>query len=240
MLKLCTLTGIDTRTSFEWVIDAAARHPTAEFGILLSVTADGSDTRYPDRDFIFEYADAMQGAMVNTALHICGRAVRMFVEGDDEIRSLASRFGRVQLNFNAERVAFSIDDLDVAIANFARPVITQHNEANAAVAASITARNHHVLFDASGGRGIHSKEWPQRLPGKLYGYAGGFGPETLLFDLNGAHKAAQGLPFWIDMESRLRKDNWLDTAICEYVLRCSTAWFDAEKKKAGHDPLIGG
>lgn len=231
MLKLCTLTGVDERTSFDWIIEAAALHPRAEFGILLSATADGSDNRYPQRDFIEEYAAAMQSAMVNTALHVCGRAVRMFVEGDSGIRDLAARFGRVQLNFNAQNIVFTMEDLDAAIRSFARPVITQHNEANAAVAASIKASNHHVLFDASGGRGIHSKDWPQRLKGKLYGYAGGFGPETILFDLRGASDASEKQSFWIDMESRLRRDNWLDISICDSVLRCVSAWIDAEKHR---------
>lgn len=231
MLKLCTLTGVDESTSFDWIIDTAQLHPRAEFGILLSATADGSDHRYPSRAFIEKFAGAMQGSMVNTALHICGRAVRMFVEGDYDIRGLAARFGRIQLNFNAQRVPFSHKDLDAAIASFSRPVITQHNEANACVAANITAPNHHVLFDASGGRGIHAKEWPQRLHGKLYGYAGGFGPETLVFDIKGARDASGNAPFWIDMESHLRRQNWLDTTICEDVLKCVSAWVDAEKVK---------
>lgn len=235
MLKFCTLTGIDKRTPFDWVIDTASLHPTAEFGILLSATANGSDHRYPDRDFISDFTLAMQRAMVNTALHICGRAVRMFVEGDKDVRDLAARFGRVQLNFNARHIAFSIDELDAAIAEFPRPVITQHNEANSALATTIKARNHHVLFDASGGRGIHASEWPQRVAGKLYGYAGGFGPETLISDINGAHDASGGRPFWIDMESRIRTDNWLDTSICEGVLRTSTAWHDSERERLFHE-----
>jgi hypothetical protein len=240
MLKLCTLTGIDESTSFDWVIDTAQLHPRAEFGILLSVTADGSDHRYPSRGFIEKFAASMQGAMVNTALHVCGRAVRMFVAGDDDIRGLAARFGRVQLNFNARDAHFSHEDLDAAIGSFCRPVITQHNEANAGVAANITAPNHHVLFDASGGRGIHAKEWPDRLQGKLYGYAGGFGPETLLYDLKGAQDASGGQPFWIDMESRLRHENWLDTGICEAVLSCASAWASAEKQRHCHERKIDG
>jgi hypothetical protein len=231
MLKLCTLTGVDESTSFEWIVNTAQIHPRAEFGILLSVTADGSDNRYPSRGFIEKFAGAMQGAMVNTAIHICGRAVKMFVEGDGDVRGLAARFGRVQLNFNAQHVPFSYDALDAAITSFSRPVITQHNEANACVAANIKAPNHHVLFDASGGRGIHAKEWPERLNGKLYGYAGGFGPETLVFDIKGARDASGKAPFWIDMESRLRRQNWLDVTICEDVLKCVSAWIDAEKVK---------
>jgi hypothetical protein len=231
MLKLCTLTGIDQRTPFDWVVEMAHIHPRAEFGILLSVTADGSDHRYPSRDFIERFADATQAAMVNTAIHVCGRAVGMFVAGDNDIRGLAARFGRVQLNFNANRSSFCIEDLDAAIASFARPVITQHNSANEHVAASIKAPNHHVLFDASGGRGIHGSQWPKRLPGKLYGYAGGFGPETLRDDLLGAHDASDGEPFWIDMESRIRKENWLALDLCEEVLRISSAWSSAFRQK---------
>jgi hypothetical protein len=238
MLKLCTLTGVDEGTSFDWIIEMAAIHPRAEFGILLSATADGSDHRYPSRDFISRYAEEMQAAMVSTALHICGRAVRMFVEGDDGIRDLAARFGRIQLNFNAQHVAFSMQDLDAAIGEFGRPVITQHNEANAGVAAQITSKNHHVLFDASGGRGIHVTEWPERLHRKFYGYAGGFGPDTLIFDLKGARDAAGKQPFWIDMESRLRRDNWLATDICEDVLRSASAWADADKARLCHERNI--
>jgi hypothetical protein len=231
MLKLCTLTGVDEMTSFEWISDTSLLHPRTEFGILLSVNPDNDDRRYPARVFVEKFALAMQKSMVNTALHVCGRAVRMFVEGDSEIRDLAARFGRIQLNFNAQHVPFTYEELDAAIRSFARPVITQHNENNACVAANISAPNHHVLFDASGGRGIHAKEWPERLRGTFYGYAGGFGPETLIFDIKGARDASGKAPFWIDMESRLRSQNWLDASICESVLQCVSAWVDAEKIK---------
>lgn len=243
MLKAVTLTGVDERTSYEWVEDMAGRYPIAEFGILLSVTADGTDNRYPKIDLIERFAERCQSGLVNTALHVCGRAVKRFVDGDDEIRGLAARFGRVQLNFNAGRVAFTIDDLDHSIRSFSRPVITQHNSANASVTEALSAPNHHVLFDASGGRGLHSTSWPERLAGKFYGYAGGFGPTTLLNDLDGASASAAGRQFWIDMESRLRWDDWLDLDICETVLRDAKTWSEAERYHAKaadfvfeHDP----
>lgn len=228
-LRLCTLTGVDERTSFEWVLDMAGRYPVAEFGILLSLTPEDKDARYSDIDFIMDFGDQMQRFAVNTALHICGSAVNHFVGGGDTVQSIASRFGRVQLNFSLKRSPFTLDELDRAINSFSRPVITQHFEANSEVTTGVTAVNHHVLFDASGGRGIHSTEFPERIAGKYYGYAGGFGPNTIEEDIERAAQSAAGMPFWVDMESKLRTDGYLDPVLCEKVLEGTKRWSTAQK-----------
>jgi hypothetical protein len=72
-----------------------------------------------------------------------------------------------------------------------------------------------VLFDASAGRGLTPRRWPAPLPGVRCGYAGGLGPETIATELPLIEQAADGEPYWIDMESRLRagaKDFPLDRA----------------------------
>jgi hypothetical protein len=224
MLKACTLTGVDEKTSFDWIRSVSAIHPFAEFAILYSMTPDDKDDRYPTREFIERFADAMEGTGVRTALHICGRAVAAFVAGDEDVRALAARFGRVQINFNAARSPFTVEDLALAIASVDHPVITQHFPSNAVVSAFVTAPNHHVLFDASGGNGRRGEGWPDRVAGKYIGYAGGFGPDTIKVDTMGAELHAHGEDYWIDMESRIRSDGWLDEEKCLTVLELVAPW----------------
>lgn len=218
MFRYCTLTGVDEKTSFEWLADVSRRHPFVEWGVLLSLSPEDKDERYGPMSLIEAFAGHSWPTGFNSALHVCGRAVNSFVSGGDGVRELASNFGRVQLNFNLGRARFGIRELDRAIQTFGGIVITQHNGANAEVARSVTAGNHDVLFDVSGGRGLRTTAWPERPNGKVYGYAGGFGPETVADDLEGAHLAAKGEPYWIDMETRLRADGYLSRKICEQVL----------------------
>jgi hypothetical protein len=86
---------------------------------------------------------------------------------------------RIQLNFAFRRAAFSLSELEAAIRSVSIPVITQEHGANEGVSLALKAPNHQVLFDASGGRGIETSEWLPPLDGKICGFAGGLGPETL-------------------------------------------------------------
>lgn len=224
MLKACTLTGVDEKTSFDWIRSVSEDYPFAEFAVLYSMTPDDKDDRYPTRAFIDGFADAMEGSAVRTALHICGRAVAAFVAGDADVRTLAARFGRVQINFNASRAPFTVEELAQAIAAVGHPVITQHFPSNAVVSAFVTASNHHVLFDASGGNGRRGEGWPDRVSGKYMGYAGGFGPETIALDTMGAELHARGEDYWIDMESRIRTGGLLDPEKCLAVLDRVEPW----------------
>jgi phosphoribosylanthranilate isomerase len=74
------------------------------------------------------------------------------------------------------------------------------------------------LFDTSGGRG----EIPLAVPGhnkaRLVGFAGGITPENVLRWIGSVN--AQN--YWIDMESGVRTDDWLDLDKCEAV--CRAIW----------------
>jgi hypothetical protein len=216
MLTCCTLTGVDARTDLHDLALLAADHPFAEFGILLSRSQAelGEDPRYPSLSLIPEMLDdiAATGVDVKLALHLCGRSVEEFVGGDAEIVGLASRFDRVQLNFNAGVAKFTTAGLDAAIRSFGKPVITQWFRANEETCLALTAPNHQVLFDASGGRGIATETWPWPLPGKTCGYAGGLGPDTVRREAMRIAEVAGGEDHWIDMESRLRTPESLDLA----------------------------
>lgn len=213
MIGTCTFTGIDERTDFGRLAEMSAEHPFVEYGVLLSLNGGDGDPRYPGLEFVGR-SSLRIGGFGNCALHVCGRAVGDFVKGDALVRDLAASFDRVQLNFSLARAEFSAEELDAAIESFDGPVITQHFPANAAVSASVRAANHQVLHDTSGGRGLRSESMPGVIPGKVTGYAGGFGPETAAADIATVERAAAGNAVWIDMESRIRTDGWLDLDKC--------------------------
>lgn len=218
MIDCCTFTGIDEKTDLSRVADISAAWPLSEFGILLSRTPEDKDARYPAFSFI-EDAAARLGGKTRLALHVCGRAVGEFVARAPDLWDLAAAFGRVQLNFRIDAAPFSVEELDAAIQAFHGKVITQHFPANAALAGTLLSSNHQVLYDASGGRGVAAEGFMPPFARKKTGYAGGMGPETVVSDIARVHAAvgAGGPDVWIDMESRIRTDGYLDLEKCETV-----------------------
>jgi phosphoribosylanthranilate isomerase len=214
MIDKCTFTGIDTKTDLDAVIALSRRHKALEFGVLFSRTPEDKDARYPTRAEIEVIISKLEG-VVPVALHICGRAVGEFVAGVADIRELASRFDRVQLNFSLPASPFGVAELDGAIRAFGRPVITQHFPSNAVLAEAVTAPTHHVLHDTSGGRGIATDSFPPPFPNKYTGFAGGIGPENIADKIADVLAVSGGATVWIDMESRIRTDGYLDLEKCE-------------------------
>jgi hypothetical protein len=226
-LLSCTLTGVDGQTRIDDLRVLSDTFPHAEFAVLFSPERSGQQHRFPTVQQIQTMLDA---GPLRWAIHLCGRAVPDFIRAavsgnrsgqtQDAFR-LATHpsVSRIQLNFAFRRAKFSISELDCAIQSLAIPVITQEHRANEGVSLSIKAPNHQVLFDASGGRGIETSAWLSPLEGKLCGFAGGLGPETLPCALPAIKQACAGQPFWIDMETRIRDENdWLDLDACERVL----------------------
>lgn len=217
-LEGVTLTGVDMSTDIDAAVELACRHPLVEYGVLLSRSQAGQPGRYGTFAFIEEAGKRFERAGVSAALHVCGGAVHALIAGDAEIEDLTHDYGRIQLNFNAQRTPVDLEALDTCIARLGKQVITQHNDANAAVSAGLRSPNHHVLFDASGGVGKRSDGWPAPIPGKFCGYAGGIGPDTVAADLEGITEATGSGIFWIDMESSLRIDDRFDLDLCRAVM----------------------
>lgn len=224
MINLCTFTGVDSKTDLGRVAELSAHYPFLEFGILLSRTPEDKDPRYPVFAEIERIVATLSGKS-KLALHVCGRAVGEFVrvteDGDFagwDIEDLVSAgIGRIQLNFNFERAGLSLKELGGAVRRTGAKVITQHFSANSAVSEGISEPNHHVLYDASGGRGVLAAGYDKPFAGKYTGYAGGIGPENAVAAVTAIQTVTGDKDVWIDMESRIRTDGYLDLDKCEKV-----------------------
>ncbi|MDW9481231.1 hypothetical protein GOB57_21540 [Sinorhizobium meliloti] len=225
MIDLCTFTGIDGRTDLDRVAELSSVYPFLEFGILLSRTPGDKDPRYPEFNDIRRIVDTLSGR-ARLALHVCGRAVGEFVRepvegasyaGSDIEDLIAAGIGRVQLNFNFERAGLSLSELEGAVRRTSAKVITQHFGANRLVSSGISAPNHQVLYDASGGNGVVADGYEKPFSGKYTGYAGGIGPENAVCTATTIQTLTGAQEVWIDMESRVRTDGYLDLDKCERV-----------------------
>jgi len=202
---ICTLTGADDSTQLDDLFRLSMEFPYVEWGVLFHEVQRGTG-RYPSIEWIDKLCnDLARHPGARFALHVCGRdAVSQFLIGVGTASRIASYFGRIQLNF----VGSNFDPALVTVAIKRHPektIVTQHNTANAGLLEVLGKhRNHALLFDESGGRGASPQSWPPPLPGKLCGYAGGLGPDSLEVELPRIQQAAGQSVFWIDMEAKLR------------------------------------
>lgn len=225
-MKYCTLTGADNTTDPKALIELSIKYPFVEWGILYSESKMGTG-RYPTKEWINSFVDAViedweknsDGAHINICLHICGSAVSKFINNTDRsLIALADAFDRVQLNFRSNN--FPIVDIISCLNRYpVQQIITQHNNANKLLVKHLSKQtNHALLFDTSGGRGIETAEWIAPLDKKLWGYAGGLGPDNVVEQLRKIQSLNKGRDFYIDMENKLRTDDKFDLTKVRKVL----------------------
>ena len=133
---------------------------------------------------------------------------------------------RVQVNGRV-----SLAEAEV-LARLVGTLITQHNDINMPLL-EVRARNHALLMDSSGGRGLSPEDWLPPVTGKDVGFAGGMGPSNLVPELHRVAGVARP-GAWVDMEGKLRVDDWFDISsarqcaqmFCDFVTpgaaRCVT------------------
>ena len=222
MITRCTITGLNDVGLILQVNGLFREFPFLEIGVPFSETRAGRENRFPSPGDVMAIVQQLEGPV---ALHVCGRAVENVILGNSQgsANSLArhEKVGRVQLNLNARAKWLPAPDIiDAAIRGFRKPVITQENSANRDLNRQLTAPNHQVLFDSSGGLGIAPECWPKPIPGKACGFAGGLGPQTIAEQIPLIEAAAGGDCAWIDMEGRVRtEDDWLDLEKVAVVLK---------------------
>jgi hypothetical protein len=247
MKFICTFTGVDTSTNFLDLVAISRKFPFVEWGVLFSFDRMGNENKYPPYDWMHAFADDAQKYNLNTALHLCGRSARVFLEHTPKdkmeaikIESLANKFGRIQVNFkDLSDFRKYIPHPGISIVNKAKeinkPIIMQYNSINEAqvmIAEPSINKNVHILVDYSGGEGVYNSQFfiPVNCENASIAHAGGLGPDTiqtafpqivdLIFSAN-VEGHCDNPQFGIDMEGRIRTNDLLDIAkltnVAEYV-----------------------
>lgn len=224
-LTRVTISGADDRTPIREMRAIAEEFPFVEWGILLSASRMGRDTRYPSRSWIDRLAaesHAMEKPMQLSA-HLCGSRARSLMDGDiSPLSGLADHFRRVQINgFDAAVAHGFMEATRDPLPDFEFILQAQSERALHActwVASMVTRNTCSVLFDPSGGRNIDllGAGLPRRAEAWLpLGFAGGISPENVVSVVSRleGHGFLTGnrAPTWIDMESGVRSgDDALD------------------------------
>ncbi len=203
--EIVTFTGLDERTDMDRVRALSLRF-RVEWGVLYSPSRQGKEPRYPNQETL-DRIHATPDLVL--AAHLCGNHTRKLMEGIWTGLDL-DRYHRSQIN-HSKPVPEVIEAMFKEHAPHIRP-ITQHRELTFPDYKGID-----FLYDCSGGRGdLPNKGWPEHPgAGRFVGYAGGLNPENVAEQV--AAMNPRGV-FWIDMESGVRTDDWLDLDKCEAVL----------------------
>jgi len=253
-IKYVTLTGADNDTDIDQMMRLSQDFPFVEWGVLFSQSKSGV-SRYPDDEWVFNLFDKIDFT-VNLSAHLCGQWVSdAFRNGSIAFlrrEEFDENFGRVQLNcykaklkeaYECERLwdAMSMVDQDVILGG------NYTSDIRAIVDGTfLLHRGIFPLFDASGGHGKLTKNWPSPFqaesqeygkPGAdiFCGYAGGLGPENVVEEIQKIEQVvgSEGISprgmtdestIWIDMESKLRTDDKFDLEKCEQVLKAVEPW----------------
>ena len=213
-----TFIGLDERTPLN---DAGVLSLTCEIGILYSESPKRRN-RYPSLDFI---AEAVLG-LAMCAIHVCGRTARENLRSG-KLEQILPHVQRIQINGSV-----SPPELASLCGLFHRhTIITQDLSTNHDLR-RVNCRNHAILVDNSGGRGLCPDHWERPFTPKAVGFAGGLGPDNVFAELD--RGLASQKPEWIDMETKIRSaDDWFDVDLCRkvrkqveaYRIHCENVYF---------------
>lgn len=225
-VPIMTFTGVDAKTSATWIKDTGRKYlkpdgyRAIEFAILRSPKV-GQSPRYPGREAIRSITDYVYPG--DLAFHLCGRYARMVFDLEwAELCDIINfgLVGRVQVNSTEcdEKAMLTLQRFSIHIE---RPVIMQWRGDSFPCIPGV-----HLLQDRSGGRGVAESQWispdPLRLKDKTpFGYAGGLTPENISSALPSIAAAACRRQFWIDCESGVRTNDWLDPEKVEAMIRAA-------------------
>lgn len=202
-------TGIDRLEDISSLKALSTRYPI-EWGVLVD-DAQTDKPLFPDA--VLRKAFVTAGAM-RLAAHVCGDEARKIANAPETISVDLTGFQRVQVNhsFNGS----TADQIENTL-RFGRTLGVRTMLQCKDAFPDETRLD--WLFDTSFGTGVAPTTWP-KLPetGPFCGYSGGINPGNVR-EVLGKINAPKGVLYWIDMESGVRTDGWLDLNKCEDVCR---------------------
>lgn len=224
LIQGASITGADDQTAIAGLQTLSTTFPFVEWALLYVPRAGGA--RNPSRAWRDEFfATPMQGS---NAVHLCFKEpFEQLLKGELPSDLLVAK--RLQLNINARAIDFT--DREVLTVykralDLGPDVILQYQAATAAVVGEFLQslgpadqRRVHVLLDESRGTGTAPSEWtlPTAVVETYVGFAGGLGPDNIATALERFDNF--NVPYWVDMETRVRTDNQFDPVKVRAVLQ---------------------
>lgn len=224
-----TFTGIDNKTNIEELKSIQQAYPRVEFGLLVALSRQGNEPRYPDLQILKD----LKGAGLNLSCHVCSTMARNLVRTGDttELDAFLGKgrglglglFQRIQINIS--NMDFELKQIpsnrEFIVPESIREVIIQHHperplswtSSNAGIPIS-------VLFDPSGGMGLgwQKNDIPYYAKNLRCGFAGGINASNVVEWIRTLQKEFPREDFWLDMESGVRTDDVFDTGKVREVL----------------------
>ena len=237
MLKTVTFTGIDINTDPAELAAIQRDYPFAEFGMLIAHDwrelpewNEPLSHRFPTPEILEKY----ETLGLNLSVHICRSLSRALVLSGDwsDVRALLrgrlSLFRRVQLN-DVSDMRVAPEHWKLAVPEELEQIILQQrscdqiallNDALAAAEAGYETGSIVAEIDASAGTGLYNASMGTlRMP--FVGYACGLCPENVVEFVQKLEADENVSDYWIDMESRVRENNWFSARlireVCEKV-----------------------
>ena len=213
MKKKVTFTGVDDKTSLD--ILKLLDKESIEWGILVSGnnTDKGTATRFPS----FETIDKVLNlGLNNVSCHICGNLARHYVKTGDfsQIRDFLTqerveKFSRFQLNIRG------YDNYKTFVIEEDIHIIIQVSDAKSYQyfyqMQELNPNKVEALIDYSGGKGKLGCFNYVSDGDEIFGYAGGINASNVAYILGYIEgRMEYDVNYWIDMESSVRTDDWLD------------------------------
>ena len=201
-------TGVDRAAIRADLERLSARYPI-EWGVLVDDTR--AEPLFADRA---TRAQLLAGTPLRWAAHICGAQAREIAATSHATQLELTGFQRVQINHS---FSGSAESHIAHCARFGqrvglRPVL----QCSGAFPPDLRVD---WLFDVSFGKGTAPNAWPRLSDsGPFCGFSGGLGPSTIRNVLEQISPPAD-VPYWVDMESGIRTEGWMDVAKCEAVCR---------------------
>lgn len=225
-LKLISFVGVDTKTDLKSIeeINSHDFNFELEFGVLHSEKQ--TSNRYPGYDFCNRFLTQCKDH--NTSLHLCGQeAIEKYLSKDNDMMKLCSNAGRIQLNMNIRKVD-SYDELSTKLIdmmnNENHSIVLQVNENKKVFTEVILEKipSHlnnklSLLYDASGGFGKALSVIEPAFKNNFTGYAGGINPDNVK-DIINLIEVNVDSPYYIDMESGIRDDDWFSIEKCKQLI----------------------
>lgn len=205
-----TFSGVDADTPTSELMAISRDYPV-EWGVCLHPESQGKG-RYP----LVTKLTQILSTDLNLAAHLSGsyaNDVTRRKSTDAILESILHRFRRIQINANDRPID------PVQIATFAAKFNSRGIMQCRGLKRFPNDPTVDWLFDRSRGTGRLPSRWP--IPcqtNSIVGYSGGLGPQTIqmaLSDIGRNHPIK--MPFWLDMESRIRTRDRFDLRKCQLV-----------------------